>query len=101
MPTAELPQYTETKPDWSLIPGYMVGGLRRYIENGIEPGSFLTAVICNDLKEACGRADDTNRYRLFQYVEFFYNYAPSDCWGSPEKYAAWINQGGLGLSEVA
>ena len=31
-------------PDWSLIPDYMIGGLRRYIERGIPPGHFLSAV---------------------------------------------------------
>ena len=52
--------YTSAKPDWSLIPEYMIGSLRRYIENGIEPGSFLSAVLCNDLRGACECADDTN-----------------------------------------
>ena len=49
--------------DWSLIPDYMRGGLRRYLAHGIEPGSFLSAVLRNDLIDACGRADDTNRHR--------------------------------------
>lgn len=93
--TTEFPSYTPSKADWSLIPSHMVGGLRRYIENGIGPGSFLTAVLCNDLREACGRADDINRACLFRYVQFLYMYAPSECWGTPAKFDAWCARGGL------
>ena len=73
----------------SRIPERMMGGIRRYIDHGIEPGHFLTAVICNDLREAVGRADEENVQLLREYVLFFYNEAPSPCWGSPEKMRAW------------
>jgi large subunit ribosomal protein L9 len=36
----------------------MIGGLRRYIENGIGPGDFLWAVLTNDLRGAIERADE-------------------------------------------
>ena len=97
---SEHPTYTSTKPDWSLIPEYMIGSLRRYIENGIEPGSFLSAVLCNDLRGACECADDTNRSRLFEYVKFLYSYAPAGCWGSQERFEKWLEQNGLGCIEV-
>lgn len=97
-----LPSYTVGgKSDWALIPDYMIGGLRRYIENGIAPGHFLTAVLCNDLRGAIERGDDTNTAVLPNYIRFLYNYAPSECWGSPEKFKAWIAIGGLGWAEVA
>lgn len=72
------------------IPEHMRDGIVRYIENGIEPGSFLTAVICNDLTQACACADSQNRRLLFEYIDFFYNYAPRSCWGSREKFDSWI-----------
>ena len=50
----------------------------------------LRAVICNNLKDACGLADDDNLQNLPAFVAYFYNIAPSACWGSPEKYQAWI-----------
>ena len=68
----------------------MMGAIRRYIEHGIPPGSFLTAVIENNLSEAVGRADDENCENLPAFVAYFYNEAPSPCWGSPEKRRAWI-----------
>ena len=82
-------------PDWSLVTDYCRDGLRLYIERGIPPGHFLTAVICNDLAEAVGRADLTNQKNLHNYVKFLYNYAPTGCWRSKENYKAWIEQGGL------
>lgn len=72
------------------IPEHMRGGLARYIEHHIEPGSFLRAVLENDLKGAISYADSTNRFLLFDYVNYLYNDAPSVCWGSPEKVAAWL-----------
>lgn len=71
------------------IPDYMMDGLRAYIEHGIEPGSFLSAVISNDLREAISCADDTNIRNLPAYVAYLYNEAPSPCWGSAEKMQAW------------
>lgn len=73
-----------------FIPDHMMGGLERYINHGVEPGDFLTAVIENDLAEAVGRADAENMHNLPAYVGYLYNEAPSQCWGSPEKMKAWI-----------
>ena len=72
------------------IPEYMMEGIRRYIDHGQRPGRFLTAVICNDLREACAMADDVNIRNLPAYVAYFYNEAPSPCWGSREKMDEWI-----------
>lgn len=71
------------------IPRYMHHTLAYYIAEGKPTGHFLTAVLTNDLKEACNRADDDNKDRLYDYVFFLYNNAPSACWGSPENVAEW------------
>ena len=75
------------------IPDRMMGGLRRYIEKRIKPGNFLTAVLQNDLREACGRADKENIRNLPAYVAYLYNEAPSTCWGSPERVTDWLQPG--------
>ena len=72
------------------IPARMMEGLKRYIENKVPPGDFLSAVICNDLKEAIGRADDENLRNLPAYVAYLYNEAPSSCWGSKKKMDKWL-----------
>ena len=81
--------------DWNLIPEHMRFGVKEYIEDGVPQGSFLAAVIKNDLKETFLRADDINRRNIVGFVEFFYRFAPINCWGSAENYYAWIKQGGL------
>lgn len=91
-----LPSYTVGRPaDWSLIPEYMIGGLRRYIEHGISPGDFLTALLSNDLRHTFARADMENSAVVGNYVRFLYAYAPSECWGSPAHFDAWCKRGGL------
>ena len=72
------------------IPERMMGSIRRYIVTGVEPGGFLSAVICNDLRDAVGQADGENLALIPAYVKFFYNDAPSECWGSREKFKAWV-----------
>lgn len=90
-----LPNYTTSDTNWSLIPEYMVGAVRRYIEHGIEPGDFLSALICNDLSSTFAYADHNNVRLIHNYVRFFYNYAPSECWGSHEKFNNWVKNKGL------
>lgn len=94
------PQYINHPESFKGIPDYMIGGLRRYIENGIPPGSFLTAVLSNDLMGAFAKADSTNTVAMVAYARFLYAYAPHDCHGSPAKVRAWMDKGGLGLLEV-
>lgn len=41
-------------------------------------GDFLSAVLRNNLSEACGCADDINRKVLHIYVQFLHNNLPFD-----------------------
>lgn len=86
--------------DWSLIPPGMVGGLRRYFEQGVKPGGFLIAVLANDFIEAALRADDHNQPILRNYAVFLENYAPRGSFGSNRIVNEWSKQGGLGWPEV-
>jgi len=74
------------------IPEHMHDGYVLYLLHGIPPGSFLTAVLTNDLREACGRADEVNRAALYQHVFFLYNYAPRNALGSLENVREWMQQ---------
>lgn len=75
--------------DYSSLPIHMRGAMQLYIERGINPGSFLTAVLENDLMKAAERADEINKYAFFEYCVFLYNEAPTACYGSPEAVASW------------
>lgn len=81
--------------DYSLLPAHCRGAMRRYIENGIPPGSFLTAVLTNDLVGTFRTADEINHGAIEQYVKFLYWEAPSPCHGSPFLVDQWQRKGGL------
>ncbi|MBC8184304.1 MAG: hypothetical protein ISR65_18525 [Bacteriovoracaceae bacterium] len=73
-----------------VIPDYMRGNILDYIFDKRPVGEFLTAVICNDMKTAIGKADGNNLRNIQAYLYFFYNYAPALCWGSKEAMEAWL-----------
>lgn len=79
----------------SMLPSHMRGAMERYVEDGIPGGSFLDAVLCNDLKGAASRADATNKHALLTYAEYMVWYLPGHCHGSPEAVQKWVEVGGL------
>jgi len=98
--SAEMDLYKEHAGEsWALgllaLPEHMRGGVVRYVLYGIIPGSFLQSVIKSDLFMALRTADSTNAYALHRYGTFFFNYAPAECFGSPEQMEAWHAQGGM------
>lgn len=72
--------------------GHMVESIDRYVNDHIPTGGFLYAVLCNDLHGAVSRADAVNTGRLADFVFYLHNYVPHECWGSPEKVRAWLEQ---------
>lgn len=58
-------------------------------------GSFMRAVLTNDLMGAFGHADEQNAAAMRAWTMFLYNDAPSECYGSAEKLQAWHERGGL------
>ena len=71
------------------LPEPIYEAIESWIEHGYEPGHFTTAVLCNDLAESIGRADETSLLCLADIVKYVYNEAPGPCWGSKEKFVAW------------
>ena len=63
--------------------------LDRYMNDGILPGHFLRAVLCNNLLDACARADEDSMRDLKEIVHHCYWEFPSNIWGSPEKVMEW------------
>lgn len=87
--------------NWSLIPPHMREGLTLYLTNGVMPGSFLCAVLNNDLVEAVKRADDENAHRLPGYIRFLYNYVDSRAWGRKGCVEEWVARRRKELSQEA
>ena|SRR3990167_2744589 len=74
------------------LPEYMVKGMFLYLTKGILPGSFLQAVLENDLQGAAMNADQMNRECLTQWALFLYNDLPADCYGSPAQVQTWAKR---------
>lgn len=66
-----------------------ISAIQNHVCHGIPTGSFVRAVLENNLKEAFMKADDQNRADLFEIVDYCYYEIPAPCWGSPEKVKAW------------
>lgn len=74
------------------IPEHCRDGLAGYLTGDYKHiGSFLLALLSNDLKETFARADDTNAAAIPNYVRFLYNQAPCGSWGSPERVKDWLS----------
>ena len=75
--------------NYSILPENLQGGMKRYIEDGIMPGDFLTACLENDFVVAVGMAS-TKTYGYLHHVGMFlWNELPSGLaenspWGSRE-----------------
>lgn len=77
--------------DYSVISPAIMEGIEMYVKHGIKPGSFLTAVLKNDLLTAVKQADYINMKIIPVIVSYIYNeVAPSTCWGSTEAVEKWM-----------
>jgi len=75
------------------IPIKTVTALERYVFESRSPGSFLTAVLSNDLQMAVIYADDDNLAALKPICQFVFNRLPSVCWGSETAVELHLKQG--------
>lgn len=73
------------------IPALTMETINNYVENRWLPGSFVTAILENNLKQAYWNADDENLVAIPAIVYHMHNNVRSDCWGSPEAVRAWLN----------
>lgn len=77
---------------YSKIPDRTIETINNYVEYKLTPGSFVEAVLCNNLIGSFSRADIYNRAALFEIVTYLSNEVPFECWGSREKYNNWLNE---------
>lgn len=77
------------------LPSHMQEGAIGYVLLGWHPGSFLSAVLRNDLIDAATNADEQNKYALYAWAVFVYNAVPMPARGSQEAITKWVEQGGL------
>ena len=82
---------TEYNINYATAPNQkMVPAIKRYVENRIEPGHFLTALFSNDLTGTFNRADETNGSLIRDWVVWVHNEMPGHMAGSREKVEAYL-----------
>ncbi len=71
------------------VPEHLHDGMVAYFVDGITPGGFFTAVLCNDLCGAFERGDTHSLNYIRALITYMYQYPPSTCWGSVARMVAW------------
>jgi hypothetical protein len=85
--------------NYDTLPDYMQEGMKRYIEDGIKPGSFMYHILCNDFPRAIRSSDRANKHNLLVYAEWLINEAPGECWGSVDNVRYWMLLQKLGIKD--
>ena len=99
-------QYNQMKEDFYVrngtahwVPPHIQCGIDRYVMMRAQPGSFLSAVMENNLKDAVLNADDSALTNLHAVVIFVVNVLPAGIQGSPDKVNAWLAGGNDATSD--
>ena len=78
--------------DGMCIPSSGIESIKTYVNFGVPTGSFLDAVLNNDLRAACERADNINIQVIPAYVAYLYNHAPVGSWGYAGATDSWTKR---------
>lgn len=84
------PEYLRSKMAPYRVPLETADQIVHYIHNGVQPGSFVRAVLENDLITAVRKGDIENRAALSRIVEYLYNTCPRGAWMSEAQVEAWL-----------
>jgi len=71
------------------IPLHTAKALELYLLDGLPPGGFLEAVLCNNLFRAVAVADSVNQEHLWSITKAVLNIAPIAATGSYENIEKW------------
>jgi hypothetical protein len=72
------------------VPEHIQLALEEYIIHGYPPGSFVTAVLCNNLIKAACSCDYLNQQYLIDIAKWVFHAAPIGCWGDERTIARWV-----------
>lgn len=87
----EYREHLQEKLAERSIPDHLWPGLLAYFTQRRPVGSFLTACLENNLKDAMLRAADPSTVAAIKgIVEFLCWHAPWTSWGSPDAVHAWL-----------
>ncbi len=72
------------------VPDRYRAGLARYFADHLPTGSFLRAILSNDLRQALARMDRPNLTEINGIFGFLTSVAPSNSWGSVSAVDDWL-----------
>lgn len=79
------------KIQYETCPDKFKGGLQRYFEHRIAPGSFLLAVLKNNLSESYNHCDSESLELILPLLRFLWNECPAIAWGNTERVERWLS----------
>lgn len=74
--------------------------INMHVTEGHPSGHFVTAVLENDLFEACARADPDSAAQLSAIVGYIYNCVPPRAYGSREQITSWASKVQAGIDPL-
>lgn len=77
------------EPNYELLPFHLRTGMQMWVERGIKPGSFLRAVITNDLCQAALRADALSFASLGNIARWCVHNLPEGSFGRSQVLEQW------------
>lgn len=78
--------------DPALCPIHLRESIDRYVNEGVPVGSFLSAVLANNLEASVTRADEANVILLPHIVAYVIQNVPFNVWGSEFKVDRYIEK---------
>ena len=75
----------------TYVPEHTRESIKQWIEHGVDAGSFINALMANDLFLAISKADDRNKTSFTSIVSWIWNYAPAACYGSYDICQSWAD----------
>ena len=75
---------------YDRAPASVVASIDRFVEHRIAPGSFVRAVLSNDLAGAFGTADESSLRGLRDIMLYIHWEVPARCHGSESKVQKWL-----------
>jgi len=93
LPPTDVEAEYRTRLHTYQVPAHLHEGLVAYFVYHRPPGSFLRAVLENDLRHAVQRADPASLAGLSHVVAFVCDATPAASWGAPASVRTWLAHG--------
>lgn len=85
--------FVHDKEEFNWIPDYTLEAIFNHVGHRQQVGHFVTALLCNNLKETFNRADSENVVAIRGLVTLLHCHIPAIAWGSESYVEQWLTAG--------